>query len=396
MQKLLFVSPELPFPPRSGGKVKSHKLLSMLCEHFEVTLVCPLKLEDGEFLEEFQQTVPLKHIACEPINIKRNAQNLLLSYLKSKPLNLYRSFVPSLAEFVSQNHSSYDRIFVDHFEAFQYVPQHFVGQVIYHAHNAYFKMWQRYSETSENAIYRCVTSLEAKRVRAAELDCCEKADLVFAAPNDIEELTRLGAPADKFSPTYHLGDDSQLAQPDIEFHATERRLVYVGFLGWEPNAVGLLWFLNEVWPILKQSVPDIGIDIIGKKPDERLQAIAIHDDNVCLRGFVADLEDYIPRSRVSIAPLHFGSGMKVKVLSSMARGLPIVTTDVGAEGIEVNDGQHLLIRNDAQGMADAILSLFEDQESWTTLRDESRALIRQKYTWEALFNSMREAMESKL
>ena len=80
----------------------------------------------------------------------------------------------------------------------------------------------------------------------------------------------------------------------------------------------------------------------------------------------------------------------------MARGLPIVTTDVGAEGIEVVDGQHLMIRNDANGMSEAILTLLKDKALWTTLRDESRGLIREKYTWSALFSSMREAMEAKL
>lgn len=394
MQKLLFISPELPYPLRSGGKVKSHKLLSMLCEQYQVSLVCPLKLEDGEFVEEFSTTVSLANLVCEPIDIPRNGVNLLVSYLKAKPLNLYRSFTSVLADYIDKNHQQFDVIFVDHYEAFQYVPASFQGRVIYHSHNAYFKMWQRYAQTSPNPLYRLVTGFEAKRVLNTELAICKAADLVFAAPNDIDELTSLGAEPDKFKATYHLGDDEQLALPALEFDITEKRLVYVGFLGWEPNAAGLLWFLTESWPLIKAKEPDVEIDVIGKNPDERLQSIALHDDSIHLRGFVDDLEDYFPKSRISIAPLQFGSGMKVKVLSAMARGIPIVTTDVGAEGIAVENGVHMLVDNEPNKIADDVVRLLNDEPLWTTLRDKSRELIDQKYTWRALFNSMYDAMEA--
>lgn len=394
MQKLLFISPELPYPLRSGGKVKSNKLLSMLSEQYEVTLVCPLKLEDAEFLDEFRSKIRLANIVCEPIDVPRSATNLLRSYLRGIPLNLLRSYVPSLAEFINANHARYDKIFIDHYEAYQYVPAYFAGKVIYHAHNAYFKMWQRYADTSRNLLYRWVTAFEAKRVLAQELAICNAADLVFAAPNDIEELTSLGAQTSKFRPTYHLGDDTQLALPDIEFAQTEERLLYVGFLGWEPNAAGLLWFLEHVWPSLKQQRPDLQFDIIGKKPDQRIQAIAIHDESIHLHGFVADLEDYTPKCRVSVAPLQFGSGMKVKVLSAMARGLPIVTTDVGAEGISVESGLHMMVANNPEDTAKAVIDLMDNVELWTSLRNNSRQLIREKYTWEALFKAMYTEMEA--
>ena len=394
MQKLLFISPELPYPLRSGGKVKSHKLLSMLCEQYEVSLVCPLKLEDGEFVEEFSTTVALERLVCEPIDIPRNGVNLLISYFKRKPLNLYRSFTPVLAKFIEDNHAQFDLMFVDHYEAYQYVPAQFEGSVIYHSHNAYFKMWQRYAETSANPIYRIVTAIEAKRVVDTELSICDAADLVFAAPNDIDELVSRGANRDKFQATYHLGDDEQLSLPALQFDHTEKRLVYVGFLGWEPNAAGLLWFLTESWPLIKAKDPAVQLDVIGKNPDERLQSIALKDDSVHLHGFVEDLEDYFPKSRISIAPLQFGSGMKVKVLSAMARGIPIVTTDVGAEGIAVANGQHMLISNDAQGIASDVIRLLNDETLWTTLRDKSRQLIDEKYTWRALFNAMYQSMEA--
>ncbi len=393
MQKLLFVSPELPYPPRSGGKVKSLKLLSLLSTVYELSLVCPLKLEDADFLDDFKREVPLKSIYTSPINISRSGINLFISYIKHKPLNLYRSYVPGLAKTIENTQDNYDIIFVDHFEAYQYVPKTFKGKVVYHSHNAYFKMWERYSQTSLNPFYRLVTKFEAKRVKQTELSVCDQADLVFAAPNDIDELVALGADSQKFKETYHLGDDTQLSLPDVQFNLTEKRLVYVGFLGWEPNVAGLIWFLEEVWPLLILKEPDLAFSIVGKNPDARLQVLASQYNNIELLGFVENLEDIYPKCRISVAPLQFGSGMKVKVLSAMARGVPIVTTHVGAEGISVENDRHLLIEDEPKPMAEVILDLLKNKDKWQILRDSSRQLIEFKYTWKALFSAMHKAMD---
>jgi glycosyltransferase involved in cell wall biosynthesis len=110
----------------------------------------------------------------------------------------------------------------------------------------------------------------------------------------------------------------------------------------------------------------------------------------------ADLQAIYRDSRVSVAPLLFGSGMKVKVLDAMARGMPIVTTSVGAEGIDMEHGKHLLVADNPDDMANEVDRLLTDPDLWQRLQVNSRALIRERYTWRQLFTQMHRTLDSGL
>ena len=396
MKKLLFITPELPYPPQSGGKVKSLKLLESLAERYEVTLACPLKLDDPANVGAFSLVSPCATHLHEPVNIPRTAGNLALSYLQGRPLNVRRTYDDTLAERVAAIANKHDIIVLDHYEVFPYLPADYDGLVVYHSHNAYFKMWERFAKLPGNPAMRLAAHMEAGRVRRSEAALARRADLVFAAPNDGRELVDAGADAATIKDTFHLGDDQQLELPQLAFEDTRKKLMYVGFLGWEPNVQGLVWFINEVWPRLQQQHPDLEFDIVGKNPDRRLQAAAASWPGINLTGYVADLQTIYRDSRVSVAPLLFGSGMKVKVLDAMARGMPTVTTSVGAEGIDIENGRHLLVADEPDQMTDAILSLLDDAELWQRLQENSRALISERYTWRQLFTNMHRDIDAAL
>ena len=137
-------------------------------------------------------------------------------------------------------------------------------------------------------------------------------------------------------------------------------------------------------------------DIVGKGPDQRLQDAAAIWDGISLKGFVPDLQEIYNEARVSVAPLLLGSGMKVKVLDAMARGMPTVTTSVGAEGIDIEPVTHMLVADEPTEMATNIERLLSDPELWQRLQTESRALITERYTWRQLFIQMHRTMEAGL
>ncbi|MEH6585714.1 MAG: glycosyltransferase [Halioglobus sp.] len=396
MKKLLFITPELPYPAQSGGKVKSLKLLHSLAERYQVTLACPLKLEDASFVEEFHAVSPCHKHLHDAVAIPRSPVNLVKSYLRGIPLNVHRTHSQQLQAQIAAVAGEHDVVFLDHYEVFPYVPKEFGGLTVYHAHNAYFKMWQRYSQLPGNPLMRFAAYLEGIRVKDYEASVARDTDLTFAAPNDAQELKQLGIEERKLHHTFHLGDDQQLELPDLRHANTEKKLMYVGFLGWEPNAQGLLWFLEQVWPLLVKRHPDLKFDIVGKNPDKRLQAAAAEWDGISLKGFVPDLQEIYSDSRVSVAPLLFGSGMKVKVLDAMARGMPTVTTSVGAEGIDIEHGKHLLVADNPDDMVNEVDRLLTDSALWQRLQLNSRALITERYTWRQLFSQMHKTLDAGL
>ncbi|MEY3017959.1 MAG: hypothetical protein RL336_1094 [Pseudomonadota bacterium] len=269
MKKLLMITIELPYPPSSGGRMKSWNMLKSFSDNFDVTLVTPLKYGSDE-LEEFQRNIDLGGFHFDKVERDRTPFNLLKSYALGLPLNVYRSASPKLKAKVAEIIHKFDIVVLDHYESYYYLPKNYCGNVIFHTHNATYLMWERYAKGDDGLAMRAVASIEAKRVKDYERQVCDKASLVFAAPNDIEKLCELGCDQSKFRETYHLGDDSQLALPQLQYEDTSEQLFYVGTLNWEANVDGLLWFLADVWPQLKKIHPSLSFKIAGGKPDQRL------------------------------------------------------------------------------------------------------------------------------
>ncbi|KXX66450.1 glycosyltransferase family 4 protein [Marichromatium gracile] len=396
MPSILFLTPELPYPPHSGGRIKSWKLVEHLGAHADLGLACALKGDDEVHVADFRRQARLAELVSEPVKVPRTARTLIASYLRRIPLNVLRTRSERLARAISAMAPRYDLIFCDHYEVFQYVPRDYAGPVVLHEHNAYFLMWKRYAESGANPAMRLASHLESLRVRRYELAACRRADLVFASPNDIDSLVEAGADRAKCRVTYHLGDETTLGRPPLDYASTQPILLYVGTLTWEANVDGLLWFLETVWPEVGQRHPDARVQIAGRNPDPRLRHAAAADPRVELLGFVADLEPLFQRSRVFIAPLRFGAGIKVKVLSGMGRGLPTVTTSVGSEGLEIEHMRHAAIADTAPETIAAIDTLLTDRARWEAMAGASRALIEESYSWGPLLRDMQCELDTLL
>jgi glycosyltransferase involved in cell wall biosynthesis len=400
MKKMLFLSTELPYPLHSGGKVKTWHVLEAFAKHWDVTLVCPLKLEDELYLQEFMTKSSVTEVITDKVDRARSASNLVKSWYQRRPINVLRTDSQLLKQQVATICQGQDFIFIDHFEAFQFVPAEVLANtkrqqtIIYHAHNAYHQIWQRYASSTANLAYKIVCNIEAQRIIEYERHIIASVDCCFAAPNDIECLVNLGCSKDKLFQTLHLGDESALKQPALRCDQTTEKLSYVGYLGWEPNIVGLEWFLKEVWPVLKQQHPKLSLDIAGKNTDQRIDNIVQVSKDVTLLGYVENLETIYSECRVSIAPLLFGSGIKVKVISALARGLPLVTTSIGAEGLEVKHQDQLMIADSSGAMVASITQLLEDDILWQRIATNSRQVVIEKYTWAQMFNAMIENINS--
>jgi len=387
MKSILMISIELPYPPNSGGRMKSWNMLNYLQKNFELGLACPLKY-GSNLVDAFKSKIKLKHFVSDAIEAPRNVKTLLKSYLQGVPINVLRSQSNKLKDDIKDIAHHYDALLIDHYEATQYIPKDYKGEVILHTHNATYLMWKRYSSSGFNIPFRMVTAIETLRVKKYELMATKRANLVFASPNDIDSLVKIGSDRKKFRETYHLGDDSQLKLPSLEFNNTSKSLLYIGTLNWEANIDGLLWFFDKVWPSIKLKHPDLIFTIVGGNIDPRLLKAAEHLKGIDFTGYADDLEDYFSTSRLFLAPLRFGAGIKVKVLNAMCRGIPTVTTSIGSEGLQTQHMKHLCIADSPAEMVDSIDVLLTNQEKWEILEKESRSLIKKHYTWEKVLGYM--------
>ena len=393
-KKVLFLSPQLPYPPISGGTIKSWKLAEYLNEHYNMYPAYFLKNEDAAHEAEFLERLGLTAHYSESIDVPRTPLNLIKSNLQGIPLNLYRNKSAAFKKHIDTISSGFDTIFIDHYEMYQYVPEGYRGSVILHQHNCEYLMWDRFAQVERNPLRKLALRNQAWRIKQYERRICNKSHAVLAAPNDIEELQKIGATGTKYYETYHLGDESLLASPDLRFDDSEEAILFVGTLTWEANVDGLLWFLEEAWNALKQRHPALKFYIVGKNPDPRIiQVVKTLASDIELTGFVEDLEPYFRKSRVFVSPLRFGSGIKVKVMNALYRGIPTSTTSVGSEGIALKHREHIMINDDMKGMIDSIDELLKDRQVWQKLAAASRQLARDKYTWDAVMQIVRQSIE---
>ena len=387
-QRVLFITTQLPFPPKSGGTVKSWNYVQFLAKHYSLSVASLLKDDDEQHEAGFQKVVPLATYVSEKLSIPRTPLTLLKSYFAAPSLNVFRNASSAFRLKVTSLLNKTDVIVVDHYEMFQYVPKEFAGKVVMHTHNAEFMLWQRLGELSSNPIKKLVLKYEAKRVKQYEKEVFQQSDLIYSTPSDIELYQSSGFDTSKHQVTYHLGNDSLLDLSGLTFEQTEKAITFIGTLSWEPNIDGIVWFLHQVWPSIQAKHQDCKVYILGKSPDERILKASKQDPNIVFTGFVSSLEEYLKRTRVYIAPLRFGSGMKVKVLEGLYRGVPTVTTSVGAEGLLIVDGKHAMIADEAKKFTANCLALLEDSSLWNELRDHSRQLAEKEYRWSALFQKM--------
>lgn len=392
-KKLLFLSPQLPYPPVSGGVIKSWRLSEFLNEHYDLSLATFLKNDDAAHVDEFLSKVPVKKYYFEEIEIPRTPLNLVKSNLMFIPLNLFRNRSEKFRKSIVSLVNEADYIFVDHYEMFQYVPEDYKGKVILHQHNCEYLLWERFATLEENFFKKLALYNQAYWIRRYERKICKRSHSILAAPNDIDELIRIGADAGKFYQTFHLGEESLLHESPLSWEDHEQAIMFIGTLTWEANVDGVLWFLQESWPLIHSRFPKTKFYIIGKKPDQRIVDAAAKSQNVELTGFVEDLEPYFKKCRVFVSPLRFGSGIKVKVMNALYRGIPTVTTPVGAEGLAVRHREHMMIQNKGHKVSDSVCELLEDRTLWEHLSNNSRALALKLYTWDAVLSEVKRSID---
>lgn len=393
-EKVLLLSPQLPYPPFSGGVIKSWKLVEFLSKEYDLVVAYFLKNDDADNEADFLSKVNLAGHYSEKIDVPRTALNFIKSNLKGIPLNLYRNASKTFAKQVAELAKDCDVILVDHYEVFQYVPKDYKGRVVLHQHNCEYLMWDRFAQVEPSFAKRFALKNQAWRIKNYERKICNQSDVVLAAPNDIDELKLIGATETEYLETYHLGDEALLAAPPLQFDATEEALLFVGTLTWEANVDGLVWFLEQGWEQLKKQFPKLKLYIIGKNPDQRIVTLKEQlGDSVILTGFVEDLEPYFQKSRVFISPLRFGSGIKVKVMNAMYRGIPTATTSVGSEGMAIAHGEHLMVNDDMDGYVKSVATLLTDKDKWQELSTKSRQLANEKYTWDSVLKIVKDSIE---
>jgi glycosyltransferase involved in cell wall biosynthesis len=177
---------------------------------------------------------------------------------------------------------------------------------------------------------------------------------------------------------------------DLEFFAppalaqVKADLVFVGSMDWMPNIDAMRYFASDILPLIRKGRPNCRIAIAGRKPGSAIQDLGRRDPNIIVTGTVPDVRPYLWGSTVCVVPLRVGGGTRLKIFEAMAAKLPVVSTSIGAEGLPVEDGAHILIADSAELFAQRCLELLNDAEKREELAGRAWQLVSSRFSWEAI------------
>lgn len=218
----------------------------------------------------------------------------------------------------------------------------------------------------------------ADRTRTLELDMIARSDATLVVSQAERDLLALDAPQAKVEVLSNL---HRVGGPGLPFEQ-RRDLLFVGGFRHPPNADAVHWFVSAVWPLVRIREPTMQVHVIGSDATPEIQALVSHP-GVLVHGHVPDLQPFIDGARLAIAPLRYGAGVKGKVNLSMAHGQPVVATTCAVEGMHLSANEDVLLADDAEGFADAVLRGYHDDALWQRLAAGGRANVQRHFSADA-------------
>ena len=381
--RILQLMNKVPWPPKDGGAIaclNMTKGFSMLGH--EVTVLSMNTSKHHIRIKDMPPHIRSKadfHLVEVPasINWLEATLNLLFSRL---PYNAQRfisdEFSLQLVKLLSEK--TFDVIQLEGLYLCPYIPvirKYSEALIAYRAHNIEYEIWERTATLSQGLRSRYLRNL-SKRIKRFEISYLNSYDfLIPITDRDGLILDALGNTKPRH--TSQTGIDFASLVPTakkLEFPS----LFHIGALDWAPNQEGLIWFFNHCWAKIHSENPNLRFYLAGRNAPEWFERL-IKQEGVEYMGEINDAYDFMNSKAIMVVPLFSGSGMRIKIIEGMALGKPIVTTDIGTEGIPTEDGNNILIANDAAQFTEAITRLINDRGLFDLIGKNAIGFIQEKF-----------------
>jgi glycosyltransferase involved in cell wall biosynthesis len=173
-------------------------------------------------------------------------------------------------------------------------------------------------------------------------------------------------------------------------------LVFTGSMDWLPNEDAIFYFVEAIFPLIKQQLPSVSLEVVGRNPSRKLQGLLEAEKAVRLTGWVEDIRPFLARGAACIVPLRIGGGTRLKIFEAMAMGKAVISTTVGAEGLPVQDGENILLADTPKHFAESVVSLLRNSDQRRRLGAAARRLVQENYSWPKVAESFSRVLQDAL
>lgn len=390
--RILLLTQVLPFPPDSGPKVKTWNVIKYLARHHEVTLVSFVRGDQSASVRHLQNYCREVHPVPIQRGMLRDLRYLLDSFLTRQPFLMVRDRREEMERLVDQLAAKvdFDVVHADQLNMAQYASRVPAARRIIDAHNALWLLYKRLWLTMQSGPKKWLLNRDWQLIKKYEGQVCREFDAVLAVSEEDSQALEEAAGQKLDITIIPIAIDTD--EITLITHQPQGdRILHIGTMYWPPNIDGILWFLSEVLPLIRNERPEVEFDIVGANPPKEIIAFDEVDRRVHVTGYVDDPTSYLEQASLMVVPLRAGGGMRVKILNALGQGLPIVSTTLGCEGIAVQAGVHLLVADSPQDFAGAVIRLLEDRQLAGELGRRGRQLIESTYDYRVACHSLEQA-----
>lgn len=386
--RILFLCNKNPYPERDGG-----------CIAMNVNIKEAIRLGYDVKVVAINSKKNFTEIDSLPEDYKKKtAYESVMFDLKVRPLQFLSTYFtgksPHITRFVSKDfeerltriliENEFDIIMLESIFMTPYIKtirQNSNAKIVLRAHNVEFKIWERLYDSSK-FIKKILLKHVYRTLRNYELKVINEVDEILAITSvDADFFKQHTKVPIKVLP---VGFDIDSIIEPKNIVEEKNTIFHIGAMNWMPNVEGINYFLDKIWPFIHEKNHNIKLYLAGRNmPDEFLQ---MKKDNVIVVGEVDDAKIFMKSKEIMIVPLLSGSGMRVKIIEAMTMGKVIVSTSIGVEGIDCENGKDILIADTPENFANAVLRVIDDAQLCETISNNARETVRLKYDIRRVFS----------
>ena len=391
MKKILIISNKPIIPSLDGGALAIKKLAAMLLKmKHSVDLIAISKKNNTSKSLFVKKTNPLKNLnyILFQLNMSFNIKVFLRSIMNHQSYQANRFYNKKIKNFIQKkiNENNYDFIVFESIFSVVYLNHLILNKnikTILRTHNIEHKIWLDLSSNTTNVIKKILYYFLSFQIEIIEKNITKKIDNIITISETDSEY---------FKTKYPLKTKYIPVTFDIEQNHTKkiaRSIVHLGSMDWKPNIEGINWFINYVYPLIKND--NIKIFVAGKKMPNKL--LETKYKNLFIEGKVENAKKYISNKQILFVPLFSGSGIRIKILESMALGIPVVSTSIGAEGIPYTNKLDILIANTPKEFKESIKILINDSNFASNIGNNGRKLIQDNFSTHYAIKRMKDIIK---
>ncbi|PJC76060.1 hypothetical protein CO010_03570 [Candidatus Shapirobacteria bacterium CG_4_8_14_3_um_filter_39_11] len=385
--KILMLTPYLPYPPSSGGQVRSYNLIKNLASKHEITLFSLIKNEKEKSyiveLEKYCHKVRVFNRPSKPWTLK----NILRTGFSLYPFLVIRNLSEEEKRAVVEelNTEKYDLIHAETFYVMPHIPETKVP-ILLVDQTIEFQVYQHYVKNNKNFFLKPFLYLDVFKIKYWELAFWQKADMVVAV-SDSDKVKMI-----KFVDNLKVRVVPNGAGEDLMnvWMKKEPQKIPIVFFqanfSWLQNIEAASTLVEKIFPLIKEKISVVQCRIVGQSAKEKVGGLGKKDikvidlENSDIKGVI----DAYKKATVFVAPLEGPGGTRLKILGAMAAGVPIVTSQIGIEGIEAVNNQEVLVGRNWREMAEKTISLLKNKKVYDQLALNARKLVEEKYSYKSI------------